>query len=158
VLAFAAVVTPNQDTAFMLAIAWTAINLLLSNFMVRYVDMTQKWFSQLRYVSAMGYAFEGYARAEFGGVGYSCAGGLAPSLMELLPRFFPNTPLLSSPALLAQVGSPSPGCVVDLDSLLTYFGLSRPFWLTAVILLGYLGVFHVATYGGFLLLTRKEKR
>lgn len=32
----------------MLAIAWTAINLLLSNFMVRYVDMSQNWFSQLR--------------------------------------------------------------------------------------------------------------
>jgi hypothetical protein len=48
VLAFAAVVTPNQDVAFMLAIAWTAVNLLMSNFMVRYKDMTQSWFSQLR--------------------------------------------------------------------------------------------------------------
>jgi hypothetical protein len=26
--------------------------------MVRYVDMTQVWLSQLRYVSAMGFAFE----------------------------------------------------------------------------------------------------
>lgn len=48
VLAFAAVVTPNQDTAFMVAIAWTAVNLLMSNFMVRYADMTQQWLSQLR--------------------------------------------------------------------------------------------------------------
>lgn len=48
VLAFAAVVTPNQDVAFMLAIGWTAVNLLMSNFMVRYKDMTQVWFSQLR--------------------------------------------------------------------------------------------------------------
>jgi hypothetical protein len=30
VLALAAVITPNQDVAFMLAIAWTAINLLMS--------------------------------------------------------------------------------------------------------------------------------
>lgn len=32
------------------AIAWTAINLLMSNFMVRYRDMDQVWFSQLRWV------------------------------------------------------------------------------------------------------------
>jgi hypothetical protein len=48
VLAFAAAVTPNQDLAFMVAIAWTAVNLLMSNFMVRYADMTQVWLSQLR--------------------------------------------------------------------------------------------------------------
>lgn len=48
VLTFTAVVMPNQDLAFMGAIAWTAINLLMSNFMVRYNDMNQQWFSQLR--------------------------------------------------------------------------------------------------------------
>jgi hypothetical protein len=30
VLALAAVITPNQDIAFMIAIAWTAVNLLMS--------------------------------------------------------------------------------------------------------------------------------
>lgn len=48
VLTFTAVVMPNQDLAFMGAIAWTAINLLMSNFMVRYQDIDQRWFSQLR--------------------------------------------------------------------------------------------------------------
>ena len=48
VLTFTAVVMPNQDLAFMGAIAWTAINLLMSNFMVRYNDMKMGWFSQLR--------------------------------------------------------------------------------------------------------------
>jgi hypothetical protein len=48
VLTFTAVVMPNQDLAFMGAIAWTAINLLMSNFMVRYNDMNMGWFSQLR--------------------------------------------------------------------------------------------------------------
>jgi hypothetical protein len=48
VLTFTAVVAPNQDLAFMGAIAWTAINLLMSNFMVRYNDITQVWFSQLK--------------------------------------------------------------------------------------------------------------
>lgn len=50
VLTFTAVVAPNQDLAFMGAIAWTAINLLMSNFMVRYAEINQIWFSQLRWV------------------------------------------------------------------------------------------------------------
>lgn len=48
VLSFTAVVMPNQDLAFMGAIAWTAINLLMSNFMVRFRDMDQQWLSQLK--------------------------------------------------------------------------------------------------------------
>jgi hypothetical protein len=55
VLTFTAVVAPNQDLAFMGAIAWTAINLLMSNFMVRYNDINQVWFSQLRYVWCSGW-------------------------------------------------------------------------------------------------------
>ena len=33
VLYAAAVATPNQDTAFMVAIAWTAVNILMSNYL-----------------------------------------------------------------------------------------------------------------------------
>ncbi|KAF8067234.1 ctr9 [Scenedesmus sp. PABB004] len=134
VLAFAAVVTPNQDVAFMLAIGWTAVNLLMSNFMVRYQDMSQAWFSQLRYISAMGFAFDGYAQAEFGGVSYSCAGGLAPSIVAFLPEFLPNTPAITSPLVLNQVNNPGPTCRVELGSILSYFDLFRPFWQTVVIL------------------------
>lgn len=32
----------------MVAIAWTAINMLMSNFMVRFADMSQVWLSELR--------------------------------------------------------------------------------------------------------------
>eukprot|EP00878_Enallax_costatus_P000100 GHUV01000134.1.p1 GENE.GHUV01000134.1~~GHUV01000134.1.p1 ORF type:complete len:870 (+),score=236.10 GHUV01000134.1:1054-3663(+) len=158
VLSFAAVVTPNQDLAFMLAIAWTAINLLLSNFMVRYVDMTQNWFSQLRYLSAMGYAFEGYSRAEFLGVTYSCAGGLAPSIIAYIPTFLPNTSQINSPLVQNALKNPGSNCTVRLDSILDYFQLFRPFWMVSVILIGYLGFFHVLTYFGFIWLTKKEKR
>jgi len=49
VLTLTAVLMPNQDLAFMIAIAWTAINLLMANFMYRYRDMTQVWLSQLRW-------------------------------------------------------------------------------------------------------------
>lgn len=204
------------------AIAWTAINLLLSNFMVRYADINQGWFSQLRcvsclfaaqqprcsdmqseqtcslvlapglqchhawlmsgsqpcsyhhvgadsafacpflpfprYISAMGFAFDGYAQAEFTGVTYSCANGLAPSIVGFLPEFLPNTPIISTPTALRQITQPGAACVVHLDSILGYFSLYRPFWMTAVILFGYLGVLHLATFGGLMQLTKKERR
>ena len=47
VLHFAATVTPNQDAAFMLAIAWTAVNLLMSNFFIGYDEMSLGWISQV---------------------------------------------------------------------------------------------------------------
>lgn len=42
----------------------------------------------------MGYAFDGYAQAEFTGVSYSCNSGLAPSIVGFLPKFLPNTPII----------------------------------------------------------------
>jgi len=157
VLTLCAVYLPNQDLAFMFAIAWTAVNLLLGNFMVRYKDMTQVWFSQLRYLSTLGYAFDGYAQAEFGGVSYSCAGGLSPYMSSYLPTYLPN--LL--PVVRSQMGTMNqarPDCTIDLGKILDYFGLHRRFWVTCVILVGYLGVLHIATYLGLLMLTKKERR
>ncbi len=43
----------------MLAILWTAVNLLMSNYFVTYTQITYGWFSQLRYLSAVGFAFDG---------------------------------------------------------------------------------------------------
>src|SRR5512135_2294898 len=86
-----------------------------------------------RYLSAMGFAFDGYAQAEFTGVTYSCASGLAPSIVGFLPKFLPNTPIIRSPAAASQLAG-TEGCVVHLDSILAYFSLFRPFWMTCVIL------------------------
>ncbi len=58
-LHLAATLTPNQDMAFMLAILWTAVNLLMSNYFVTYSQIAYGWFSQLRYLSAVGFAFDG---------------------------------------------------------------------------------------------------
>lgn len=109
-----------------------------------------------RYISAMGYGFEGYAQAEFKGISYSCAGGLAPSIVAFLPTFLPNTPQISLASNLVQ--NPGANCVVNLGSILDYFELFRPLWMVTVILIGYLGFFHIITYLGFLWLTKKEKR
>ena len=48
VLSLAAIVTPNQEAAFSLAIVWTAVCLQLSNYVIRYADMQMAWLSQLR--------------------------------------------------------------------------------------------------------------
>jgi hypothetical protein len=106
----------------------------------------------------MGYAFEGYAQAEFKGISYDCSGGLAPSITAYLPTFLPNTPQINNPIVLRTIQSPGANCRVDLGSILGYFELFRPFWMVTVILIGYLFFFHIATYLGFLWLTKKEKR
>jgi hypothetical protein len=106
----------------------------------------------------MGFAFDGYGQAEFAGVSYSCAGGIAPTITGFLPKFLPNTPIIRTQAAINQLQNPGEGCVIHLDQILSYFGLFRPFWMTCVILLGYLGVLHVATFIGQLQLTRKERR
>lgn len=111
-----------------------------------------------RYISAMGYGFEGYTRAEFRGVTYSCAGGLAPTIIAYIPSFLPNTTQINSPIVRNALSNPGPDCTVRLDSILDYFELFRPFWEVVVILLAYLGFFHIITYLGFLWLTKKEKR
>ena len=50
------------------AIAWTAINILMSNYLVRYTEMTMQWLpTSLKYFSALHYAFEGMAGAGVAG-------------------------------------------------------------------------------------------
>jgi hypothetical protein len=43
-------------------------------------------------------------------------------------------------------------------SILDYFNLFKPIWLTVVILAGYLLVMHALTFGAYLLVGRKERR
>ena len=84
VLHCCALLAPNQDIAFMLSIVWTAIQLLLSSFFIIFSDVFMYWITYLRYLSALYYAFEGTATAEFSGVNYNCSGGLDPTMMGLL--------------------------------------------------------------------------
>jgi hypothetical protein len=44
----AATLAPSQDFAFMITIAWTALNLLVSNYFIRFADLTLYWISYLR--------------------------------------------------------------------------------------------------------------
>ena len=75
VLHLAATVTPNQDAAFMLAIAFTAMNILLSNFFIPFEMIELSWVSWLRWLSAMGYTWNGLTKLEFQNRDFSCADG-----------------------------------------------------------------------------------
>lgn len=153
----AAMVAPNQDTAFVLSIAWTALQLLLSNFLVRYQDMNIKWVSYLRYVSALSFAWGGASNAEYKGRQFNCSGGLPSDVIQEIPAFIPN-----STSLLRTVSPflsrPPGGCMIEGESVLRHYGLTLSFWQTALILLGYYGVVQVVSYICFYVVSRKERR
>lgn len=67
-----------------------------------------------RYISAMGFAFEGYLTTEFAGGTFSCAGGLAPELTAYIPVLLPNTTVIASPLVRNILINPGADCVVDL--------------------------------------------
>jgi hypothetical protein len=62
----------------------------------------------------MGFAFEGFAIAEFAGGAYSCAEGLAPDIVGYLPAFLPNTTAIAAPFVRDALLHPGEGCVIDL--------------------------------------------
>lgn len=74
-LHFAAVATHNQDTAFMVAITFTAVNVIVSNFFILFDSIALSGVRWLQYISAMGYTFNGAIKLEFQGHNYSCATG-----------------------------------------------------------------------------------
>lgn len=74
VLCLAATVTPNQDMAFMLAIAFTAVNMLLSNFFIPFDMIELPWVSSMKWLSAMGYTWNALTKIEFQHRDFSCAG------------------------------------------------------------------------------------
>ncbi|GIL43410.1 hypothetical protein Vafri_1186 [Volvox africanus] len=157
VLYAAAVATPNQDTAFMVAIAWTAVNILMSNYLIRYDDMSQIWLTKvLRWFSVMMWTFQGMAAAEYRNQFYSCASGFGTPVLATLPSYLPGNPAVSfAPRIL---GDPGPNCAINTNKILIYFGMTEPFWRLAVILAGYLGMLHIITYAALRLTAGRERR
>ncbi len=78
-----ATVAPTQDIAFMLAIGWTALNLLACGYFQRFASYSLPGLTFIRYISAMNWAWEGLVREELGGRVFSCAGGGDPGLSAL---------------------------------------------------------------------------
>jgi hypothetical protein len=153
-----AVVAPTQDVAFMYSIAWTAVQLLFNNFFITFKEVTLKWLTHLKWLSAVYYAFEGMAIVEFAGVRLPCGGGLDPSGIAFLRQLLPNTRLLGLSSVQRGLARPGPDCVADAGAVLEYLGFSRGFRSTLTILVGYWLVAHVLTYLALLRVARKERR
>eukprot|EP00798_Chlamydomonas_sp_ICE-L_P018330 gene18330-24792_t len=60
VMNLAALLAPNQDLAFMLAIMWTALNILMSNVLIRYTEIQATWLRVFRYISVTWYVIMGF--------------------------------------------------------------------------------------------------
>jgi hypothetical protein len=112
----------------------------------------------LRYLSATHFSFEAASINEFGSMYLSCSNGLSPTEIAFLLGAFPNAADSQRNQMRMFFGRSDPNCVLDTNSIINYFNFSRPFWMSAVILLGYLGVCHVLTFIAMLVAARRERR
>ncbi|KAL6748515.1 ABC-2 type transporter-domain-containing protein, partial [Haematococcus lacustris] len=154
VLHFSAVLAPNQDMAFMIAIIWTAVNVMTSNFFILLSQMELRWLSHLRWLSAMSYGFGGLAMEELRHALYDCSQGIAPDLALRLPQLLPTLTGMAKTLFnvaQSQLTIPQEGCVIAGDAALQFFDITRPFRLTFGILLSYLAILHGLTFAALLL-------
>lgn len=158
VLHCCAVLAPNQDTAFMYSIAWSTVQLLMSNFFITFNDLRFKWLMFLRWFSALYYSFEALSIVEFGGGHFDCSKGVDPASVTFLKQLMPNSKFLGLKAVTNALVNPGPDCVADTDALLEYYNFQRPFKITVAIMTGYYIITHVCTYCAMLSVARKERR
>jgi len=156
-----AVLMPTQDLAFVIAIGWTAINLLVCPVMMMYNNYKLQWFSYIRYFSMMSFAWEGMARVELLDRGFPCddgKGGRTPGLevFGIYRDFIPKTGGLATfSAAMNNPNSLGPNCIASGNVVLEYYGATRSFGATMGILLGYLGVLHIISYAALWITSRK---
>lgn len=55
-------------------------------------------------------------------------------------------------------GQGQPDCIFDANSIIHYFEFGRPFWMSTVILVAYLLICHILTFGAMLVASRRERR
>jgi hypothetical protein len=153
-----AILAPNQDLGFMLSICWTAIQLLMSNYFITFLSVQLYGITQLRYISALFYTFEGVALTEFSGRYYRCNKGMDDSTIAVLQQLLPRTKMLTSPLVINALKNPGADCLADSNAVLSMFNYSRPFGYTFGILVGYLVGTHILTYIWMKIVARHEQR
>ena len=120
--------------------------------------MLLHFITYLRYLSATYFSFEAGSINEFGGVYLSCADGLSTTEVNFLLGAFPNSSDVQRNQINLFFGRSDPNCVLDTNSILTYFNFRRPFWVSALILVGYLVACHILTFVAMLVAARRERR
>ncbi|KAF8066171.1 abcG22 [Scenedesmus sp. PABB004] len=110
VLHACAIFAPNQDTAFMLSIVWTTVQMLVSTFFVNFSEVTYNhWLTQLRYVSALYFGFEALVLNEFTSVALDCSAGLDDAYLGFILTAFPGLNP-SQRGVLNSLARPQPKC------------------------------------------------
>ena len=134
------------------------MQLLFNNFFITFGEASLQWLTNLRWLSAVYYAFEGMAVLEFSGVAHTCGGGLDAEGLAFLRELMPNTRALGLKVVQAGLASPGRGCIADASAVLGYFDFGRTSRATAAILLCYLAICHALTFAAMLLVARRERR
>lgn len=153
-----AILAPNQDSGFMLSICWTAIQLLMSNFFIMFSSVQLYGITELRYISALFYTFEGVAQTEFGNKYFRCNKGMDDSTIATLRQLLPRTKMLSTPLMINALKNPGADCLASSDAVLKVFGYTRSFGASLGILIAYLAGTHILTYTWMVLVARHEQR
>eukprot|EP00775_Hariotina_reticulata_P006450 gene6450-6679_t len=163
VLHLAATTMPNQDLAFMMAIGWTCVQMVMSGFFIPYKEMRLQLLANLRFLSAMQYALEGLLQVELGGRLLPCppADQMSSQGAAFLRQLLPAGAQLLAPGPLQHVLTDTAGaksCVMDGTAVVAYFGFGRSFGLTMAAMGAYLFGLHLLTFLAMVLMPRKNTR
>jgi hypothetical protein len=153
-----AILAPNQDAGFMLSICWTAIQLLMSNFFITFSTVKLYGITELRYISALFYTFEGVTQTEFSNKYFRCNKGMDDDTISVLRQLLPRTKMLNTALVTNALKNPGADCLADSNAVLRVFNYSRPFEHTFGILVGYLVAAHVLTYTWMIIVACHEQR
>jgi len=157
VLHLCAMLAPNQDTAFMLSLVWTTLQMLLSNFFISFSEVYMVWLRYFRYISALYYTLEGATLLEFKDIKFSCEGGISPKDLQLIFNALPGIPPRVKTQIMLATG-PRRGCIVDANAIINYYDYNRLFGMSVGILLIYWLGLHVLTFIVMRVAARKENR
>jgi hypothetical protein len=76
----------SQDLAFVYAIGWTALNLLVNPYMSLFDSYSLGWgWSWLRFLSPCSFAWQGLVWVEFNGRGFDCNSNAGTEAVGLIP-------------------------------------------------------------------------
>lgn len=142
----------------MLSICWTAIQLLMSNFFITFASVKLYGITELRYISALFYTFEGVTQVEFANKYFRCNKGMDDDTIATLRQLLPRTKMLNTPLVVNALKNPGSDCLADSNAVLKVFNYTRSFEDTFGILMGYLVGTHILTYVWMIIVARHEQR
>lgn len=164
---FAVALTPNQDLAFAVSIAFTIMNILLSSIFLTSPSQQSDsearktgWIWNLRVLSALEWSFEGGMIAEFKDRVFACplSGPLPLGPFNIFPQILSSSnPILSVIKSGLMTPNNKGGCVAQGNAILTYFSISGSAGSKLGVLFLYLFLLHVLTFVVLFLASKKAR-